>query len=194
MFRREASIGQGDPFSPVLFSFYVSFVLYPLERVQRSLPFMYADDLCVIISSKRIGPILRDIQECMRRLGLFFGTLFNIGKSGIVIKGPLHVTDQALVEETRSGELFLGIAACLHIKYLGVVMGDITSDEAFSFHLAQAQRRTSRPASYHLSLKERILLLKTLPTILLTARAYFPTDITIKALKMVNNTALGVDN
>ena len=41
VFRPEAGIGQRDPFSPVLFSFCVSFVLYPLERVQRSLPFMY---------------------------------------------------------------------------------------------------------------------------------------------------------
>ena len=78
---------------------------------------MYADDLCVIISSKRIGPIMPDIQECMRQFGLFYGLMINIGKCGIVIKGPLHVTDHALVEETKSGELFLGIAVCLHIKY-----------------------------------------------------------------------------
>ena len=79
---------------------------------------------------------MRDIQECMRQLGLFSGLLINIGKCGIVIKGPLHMTDQALVEETRSGEPFLGIAVCRHIKYLGVVMGNISSDEAFSFPLA----------------------------------------------------------
>ena len=75
-------------------------------------------------------------------------------------------------------------------------MGNITSDKAFSFPLAEAQRRASRLASYNLSLKERILPLKTwvLPIVLLTSRACFPSDITIKTLKMVYNTALGVDS
>ena len=56
VFRPEARIGQGDPFSPVLFSFCVSFVLYPLERVHRSLPFMYADNLSIIYPPSALGP------------------------------------------------------------------------------------------------------------------------------------------
>ena len=60
-------------------------------------------------------------------------------------------------------------------------MGNITSDEAFSFPLAEAQRRASRKTW-------------VLPIVLLTARVHFPTDIRIKALKIVYNMAPGVNS
>ena len=196
IFQPQAGIGQGDPFSPVLFSFCVSFILYPIERVERSVPYMYADDLCIVISGTRIVPIIQEICEIMNRFAIFSGLKINFSKCGIVVKGPLHPLDQQATEQTPSGEVLLGISLCPHVKYLGVRMGNITSDEAFSFPLAEAQRRASRLAALQFSLRERILLLKTwiLPTVLLTARAYFPSDITIKALKGVFNTALGVDS
>ena len=73
---------------------------------------------------------------------------------------------------------------------------NVTPDAAFAFPLGEVQRRASSITTYGLSMKERILLLKTwiLRCVLLTARAYFPTDITINALRHVYHTALGVDN
>ena len=64
VFRPEAGIGQGDPFSPVLFSFCVSFVLLQLEKVACSVPFMYADNLCVLIDSKKLSLLLSEICDC----------------------------------------------------------------------------------------------------------------------------------
>ena len=136
------------------------------------------------------GPFCKTYRNVCVSLAFFSGLLIDISKCGIVIKGPLHALDQALVEETRTGELFLGIAVCLHIKYVVVVMGDVNTAEAFSFPLAEAQRRVSRLASYHLALKEEEKM-RILSTVLLTSKAYFPTDITIKALKMICNMALG---
>ena len=51
-------------------------------------------------------------------------------------------------------------------------------------------------ASFSCSLCERILLLKkwVLPTILLTARAYYPSDITVRALRVIYNTTLHLDS
>ena len=51
-------------------------------------------------------------------------------------------------------------------------------------------------ASLALAKKEAIILLKMwiLPTVLLMATAYYPSENTIKALKIVFQTALGVDS
>ena len=76
------------------------------------------------------------------------------------------------------------------------MMGNVTFDEAFSLPLAEAQWRASQLAGLQLCLRKRLLLLKTwiLPTILLTARSYFPSEMSIKSLKLVYNTALGLDS
>ena len=45
----KAGIGQGDPFSPVFFSFCVSFVLHLLFTIRRLNSYMYTDDVCTIV-------------------------------------------------------------------------------------------------------------------------------------------------
>ena len=45
-----SGIGQGDPFSPLLFSFCVSFVLFLFDELVGAYPFMYVDDLCIVLS------------------------------------------------------------------------------------------------------------------------------------------------
>ena len=93
--------------------------------------------------------------------------------------------DQSHLESTEAGELLLGIAVLNSIKYLGVRMGNIF-----------LQRRASLVASLHVSPKEHVVLLKTwaLLTALLTARSYFPSDLTVKPLKIVSSTALGFNS
>ena len=50
----KAGSGQGDPFSPVLFSFCVAFVLHLLTTIRGLSSYMYADDLCSIIEGKNL--------------------------------------------------------------------------------------------------------------------------------------------
>ena len=132
----------------------------------------------------------------MKIFAKFLGQVLNLGKCGVVIKGSLTASQQIQVEVIRDKQLLLGIPIVDSVKYLGVRMGNVTPNSAFAFPLGEAQRRASSIAAYGQSPKERILLLKTwiLPCVLLTARAYFPTDITIRALKHVYHTALGVDS
>ena len=54
LFRLEFGIGQGDPFSPLLFSFCASFVLFLFDDLVGAYPFMYVDDLCVLIISRYV--------------------------------------------------------------------------------------------------------------------------------------------
>ena len=192
----KAGIGQGDPFSAVLFSFCVSFVLHLLSTIRGLNSYMYADDLCTIVEGANLVSTLARVQEAMRFFAKFSGQVLNLGKCGVVIKGRLTASEQAQVEVIRDKQILLGIPIVDSVKYLGVRMGNVTPDSAFAFPLGEAQRRAGSIASYGLSLKERILLLKMwiLPCVLLTARAYFPTDITVRALKQVYHTALGVDS
>ena len=54
----KAGIGQGDPFSPVLFSCCVSFVLHLLSTIRGLNSYMYADDLCAIVEGVNLAATL----------------------------------------------------------------------------------------------------------------------------------------
>ena len=194
-FHPRAGIGQGDPFSPVLFCFCASFVLFRIEKVPRSTPYMYSDDLWVLITRWKIVPFLQRVHDCMTEFGIFSGLKLDIAKCGMVIKGLLHKDDQAKVA-SQAGERLLGILVQQSVKYLGVRIGNISSEFAYAYLLAEAQRRASVVAGLHLSRKERITLLKTwvLPTVLLTARAYFHYKITVHSRKIIFNTALQLNS
>ena len=189
----KVGIGQGDPFSPVLFSFCVSFVLHLLSTIRGLNSYMYVDDLYTIVEGTNLVSTLSRVQEAMKVFAKFSGQVLNLGKCGVVIKGRLTAPEHSHVEVVRDKRILLGIPIVDSVKYLGVRMGSVTPDTAFAFPLGEAQRRASSIATYGLSLKERIVLLKTwiMP---LAVRAYFPTDITVRALKHVYHTALGVDS
>ena len=123
----------------------------------------------------------------------FSGQVLNVIKCGVVIKGNLTPAEHSQVELSNGQQLLRGIPIVESLKYFGARLGNLTSDAAFAFPSEEAQRRASCMTAYGLSIKERILLLKTwiLPRVLLTARAYFLSEITIRALKHVYHTAPG---
>ena len=53
LFFPRAGIGQGDPFSPLLFSFYVSFLLHRLSGLSGTDPYLYVDDLYVMLTGRK---------------------------------------------------------------------------------------------------------------------------------------------
>ena len=157
--------------------------------------YMYADDLGALIQGRHVSS-MSNVLEMMKQFGIFSGLLLNMGKCGIVVKGHLSTKDQRHLTDSPAGPLLCGIQIRQSFRYLGVKIGNLTSDKAFATYLGEAQRRASTVGSLGLSKKEAMILPKTwvLPTLLLTARSSFPSEHTIKALKIVFQTALGVDS
>ena len=68
----------------------------------------------------------------------FSGHVLNLIKCGIVIKGTLTRSEHQKIEEVQGKRLLLGIPIVESVKYLGVCMGNVSSDEAFAFPLGEA--------------------------------------------------------
>ena len=62
---QKVGIGQGDPFSTLLFSFCVSFVLHLLSGILGLTSFMYTDHLCSIIGGANLAYTFATVQEAM---------------------------------------------------------------------------------------------------------------------------------
>ena len=86
----KAGIGQGDPFSLVLFSFCVSLVLHLLTTVRNMISFMYAYDLYCIIAGVHLVRTLARVQHAMNVFAKFSGPVLSLIKREVVIKGKLN--------------------------------------------------------------------------------------------------------
>ena len=82
-------IGQGDPFSPLLFSSCASLVPWRLKTVAGLQPYMYVDDLAGLIPGKMVATALPALMEALKEFSLVSGLRLNLAKCGIVIKGDL---------------------------------------------------------------------------------------------------------
>ena len=87
LFFPRAGIGQGDPFSPLLFSFCVSFLLHPLYGLHCTDPYLYVDDLCFLLTGNKVHKKLRRLLEAMEEFKVVSGLTLNLDKCGIVLKG-----------------------------------------------------------------------------------------------------------
>ena len=80
--------------SPVLFSFSVSFALCSIETVPRSVPYVYVDDVFLVITGSQIVPVIQQGCEIMHQFGVFSSLKLNLGKCGSVIKDSFYPDDQ----------------------------------------------------------------------------------------------------
>ena len=82
------------------------------------------------------------------------------------------------------------------VKYLGVLVGHAPADKAFAGPVAEAFRRAKLASCLDLTIKEKLVLLKTwvLPVSLLTARAYVAEHSTSSALTNIYNMLFSFDS
>ena len=108
---------------------------------------MHADDLCSIVEGTNLVTILDRVQAAMNVFAKFSGQMLNLIKCGIVIKGVLTHAEKNHIEVTTDKRLLRGIPIVESVKYLGVRMGNVTSDFAFAFPLGKP--RGEQIASLH---------------------------------------------
>ena len=130
----------------------------------------YADDLFLYIpvSPSVVCAILPQICDQLRVYGVYVGPRLNLGKSAFLIKGawtPRHL------EVPRS----FGIQVKQKVKYLGVLVGHVSSEEAYAPLIARALHRAHYMRTLPLSHEEHIALFQEwiLPLQIFPARAYF---------------------
>ena len=189
-FYQEASIGQGDPFSPQVFSFCAAIIIYPLRHLRFKMGmYLYVDDFLITFGPETTKRQLQQVFHELRRFSAVSGLQQNVGKSAYVTKGALQpaalqfMQDSGLQHETK-------------VRYLGVQMGHVSVKEAFVGPMREAYRRARIAATIALSTPEKITLLKTwiLPTLLLTARAYVADRSVVSALNNVYNILFSFDS
>ena len=100
LFSPKAGIGQGDPFSPLQFSFCASFVLFCFDPICSAHPYMYGDDLCILITnnfSETIQKVIHQMHDFGKVSPAQSWKISNSGKSKFfeyrhdLYQGPCHL-------------------------------------------------------------------------------------------------------
>ena len=190
--RPGSGVRQGCPLSPTLFAMLISPLVSKLNELSECVSILlYVDDLLIIV---RAPPALAASLMLLARSALdtftsFSGLSINIAKSALLLKG--HWEAAALVALSRTG-----LPVSKSYKYLGVILGDVPSEQAFAPALRKAMGRAASMHSWNLSLRERAMLLELwiLPVIGYPAKVVFPTPQVVSTLKSIYNVALGLNS
>ena len=115
-FYQEAGIGQGDPFSPQLFSFCAAVIIYPLRHLRFKMGmYLYVDDFLITFGRETTKQQLRHVFHELRRFSAVSGLQQNVGKSAYVTKGALQPGALQFMQHS-------GLQHETKVRYLGVQM------------------------------------------------------------------------
>ena len=134
IFYQEAGIGQGDPFSPQLFSFCAAIIIYPLRQLRVTMGMrLYVDDFLITFGQVATKWHLIKVFHEFKRFLAVSGLQQNVCKSAYVTKGTLQP------EALRSMQNW-GVRHETRVRYFGVLMGHVPVKEAFVGPLREAYR------------------------------------------------------
>ena len=185
---RASGIKHGDPLSPPIFVMTCSVLVSIMQQISRDIHVLfYADDLFLYRPQppSTVCAVLPWIFEALQVYGVYLGLRMNLGKSAFLIKGTWT---PRYLEALNS----FGIHVNQKVRYLGVLVGHVSSDEAYAPLIARALHRAHFMRTLQLSHEERIALFqeRVLPLLIFPARAYFPSDMVVAKVTKVYKVAL----
>ena len=183
-----SGVKQGDPLSPAIFVMVSSVLVRKLQSLSPCIHILfYADDLLIYIPlpPPTVSKLLTHIFEAIRVYGLFVGLRINLGKSAFLLKGEWGEDHKRILAS-------FGVPVKAKIRYLGIVLGHVSSEEAYTPTIARAMQRAEFMRTLPLTHHERVALFQewVLPLLIFPARAYFPTHAVISQVSVVYKTAL----
>ena len=152
---------------------------------------LYADDLLVHLEAmpRPAVRVMKAVIAGLSRFGDFSSLRLKFDNTRFLLRGfwPDPVRQQ-LAE--------LGCKADSSTQYLGIQLGDVSSEEALAPALAKAMARASSVAHFSLDLCERSELLRAwiLPIFAFPAKAYFPSPSVCSSLRSVYLAALRLNS
>ena len=171
----------------------ISPIIHKLMDLSVHVPvLLYADDLIIIIDCDPATGVRvflfvwSRIQEFSEVTGLFT----NLDKFNILLKGQWDSVHRVQLLST-------GLKIVEKYKYLGIVLGATTAEEAYGPALRKAIGRAVSRQVWSLPLADRVELLQSwiLPLLVYPARVVYPTDNVIAAVKTMYraplNSAIG---
>ena len=179
----------GDPQECNFDSHFLSFFFFDSHALLRG-PSSW-DDLLVHLEAmpRPAVRVMKGAIAALERFGDFSGLRLNFDNTRFVLRGfwPDPVRQQ-LAEPSCEADA--------STRYLGIQLGDVSSEEAYAPALAKAMARARSVAHFSLDLFERSELLQTwiLPILAFPAKAYFPRPPVCSSLRSVYLAALRLNS
>ena len=134
-----SGIKEGDPLSPAIRVMVCSVLVPYLQHISpRIRVLFYADDLLVYIPLPlaQTFPLLSKVFDAIRVYGYAVGLKINLDKSAFLTKGIWQELELQRLSQ-------FGVSVRQKVKYLGILLGHVSSDEAYAPVLARAAMRAA---------------------------------------------------
>ena len=154
-FRPRPGIRQGNPLSCLLFNVVTIFLIYDFGRLRCDFRVLfYADDILICLPgcARSHEGDLQALMYVLSIFGFYSGLKVNYNKNFAVLKRPEGMPQPGSVT---------GITVKPWVKYLGVLLGNVSGQQAYGPVIAKMMSRAKTMSTLPLGMEEKAHLFTT---------------------------------